>query len=245
MILWKGEACGNTFLALYGHVDVREPFQYLNNLRKRKLWNFDSALVLDCHDEASVRMRVIEYDGSESRNCGNGLRFVGGILDSLQVPRIVYADDTVFDVGRAGSGYRVAMSVVYGGSFSLYRRGVQFTLYYVSGEPHLVAIVDDVHRFPLREYGLLSVPYANCTIVSRNSRSCLSALTYERGVNRITESCGTGACAAGYVMYVSDNFSQMMSYRVGMHSHVLTVHCSSQLAVLQGAACVTNTEVLL
>lgn len=237
MYRWMGEACGNTFLALFcWSGQSKEMVLYLNNLRRYGRWNFDSVLVLSPSQSGHVRMRVLERDGTESHMCGNGLRVVGCVLDELGLPRVVTMQDGVIPIERTGqNAYAAPVKVKRLGAKLLPANEPVFTFYLVSGEPHAVAVVPDLNCVALKSWGVKFTPYANCTIVSRKGKNRLLARTFERGVNNITESCGTGACAAAHA--VNDLFeAQGQCYEVLMHDHVLRVSVGTEMTLLEGQA---------
>jgi diaminopimelate epimerase len=73
------------------------------------------------------------------------------------------------------------------------------------GNPHCVAVVDDVETFPLQDVGPLVERHAmfpqrtNFEIVQVLSRTRVRQRTFERGVGE-TNACGTGASAVGVAM---------------------------------------------
>jgi diaminopimelate epimerase len=154
-------------------------------------------------------MRVLEQDGSESVMCGNGARAVGRLLDRLGLPRrVLLRDGTELAIGRTADGlYSVPMGpVASSGDLLPCHRGdwPRFRLYRACGEPHAVAFVPSVRDVDLDAWGWATVPGANCTIVSRGPDGRLSARTFERGVNRETNSCGTGATSAAQLLLDTD-----------------------------------------
>jgi diaminopimelate epimerase len=198
--LFWADACRNHFLILFGvRHDVEATYAHL--LARVGGWSFDSVLGLSPVPGGAVRMHVFESDGSESIMCGNGARAVGCLLDRLGLERrILLADGTVLEVELTADGlYSVRMGQVLsrGDYFAAQAAGTpRFRLYTVCGEPHAVALVPEVDKAPLAAWGALTTPRANCTIVGRTGYDQVSARTFERGVNRETNSCGTGAVAA-------------------------------------------------
>jgi diaminopimelate epimerase len=243
MYRWMGEACGNTFLVLFcWSKQSKEVVLYLNNLRRLGRWNFDSVLALSPSQSDQVRMRVLERDGTESNMCGNGLRVVGCVLDELGLPRVVVVRAGVISIERTRqNAYAVPVKVKRLGAKLLSSNDPVFTFYSVSGEPHAVAVVPDVNCAVLKRWGAKFTPYANCTVVSREGKDRLLARTFERGVNNITESCGTGACAAAHA--VNDLFeAQGRCYEVQMHDHVLHVSVGTEITLLEGQAQVRKRD---
>jgi len=77
----------------------------------------------------------------------------------------------------------------------------------IAGEPHLILMRDATSDNPLRDqaqFELLaenifnSVAYdggVNITIIMNQIQDCVEVMTFERGVRRLTQSCGSGAIA--------------------------------------------------
>jgi diaminopimelate epimerase len=202
--LFFANACRNHFLILLGQSqDVEEAYAHV--LRHADSWPFDSVLGVIPLAGGSVRMRVLESDGSESIMCGNGARAVGGLLDLLGWPRrMVLQDGSELPIGVTPDQlYSIPMGhVVRRGDFfaSPPSGWPRFHLYSSCGEPHAVVCVPSVLDIPLETWGAATIPHANCTVVARTSQKHVTARTFERGVNRETFSCGTGATAAAQLI---------------------------------------------
>jgi diaminopimelate epimerase len=235
---WYGEACGNTFRIFSAqNTHDGDVASYLENIRANGGWNFDTALLLTESRIASVRMRVFERDGSESMMCGNGLRVVGCILDNYRLPRMVEAGENIIMIQKKAHGiYRIPLSIRCLGVLPLPERAnfPRFTVYEVAGEPHAVAVVDNVWTAPLELWGRSIVGPVNCTIVSEND-GVVMARTFERGVNDETLSCGTGACAAAQALF-ERNIRGRSSFMVRMHEYSLGVDFEKDIAWLSGPA---------
>jgi diaminopimelate epimerase len=202
--LFRADACGNSFLIVLGEAaEVEEAATRI--VRQADGWTFDSLLALSVVPRAGVLMRVLEQDGSESAMCGNGVRAVGRLLDRLGLARrVLLRDGTELVIGRTADGlYSVPMGPVAShGDFLASVSGdfPRLRLYRACGEPHAVAFVPSVQDVDLDAWGWSTVPWANCTVVSRDADGRVSARTFERGVNRETRSCGTGATSAAQLL---------------------------------------------
>jgi diaminopimelate epimerase len=198
------DACGNTFQILLGETSAVEAAA-AQVVRQAARWAFDSLLALSFVPGEGVLMRVLEQDGSESAMCGNGARAAGRLLDRLGLPRhVLLRDGTRLIIGRTPDGlYSVPMGpVTRCGDFTPSGRGdwPRFLLYRACGEPHAVVFVPSARRVDLDAWGRTTVPHANCTVVSRGLDGWAYARTFERGVNRETLSCGTGATSAAQML---------------------------------------------
>lgn len=233
---WFGEACGNTFLVLFpNNNECQLVARHLDNLRHKRQWTFDTALALWPTQGASVAMQVIERDGSISDMCGNGIRVVGKILQLQKRACLVRTNQGVLSITTTKQNmFSVSLGEIERMETQKNSDSQKFTAYKVYGEPHMVSVVNNVHKAPLSKWGRIIVPQANCTIVSPLAKGIIEARTFERGVNRITQSCGTGACAAAYAMREHANSSGILT--VIMHNHKLQVHISSAKIKLEGPA---------
>jgi diaminopimelate epimerase len=202
--VFLADACGNTFLIVLGKsTEVEEAAAQI--VRQADRWTFDSLLALSFAPGGRVLMRVMEQDGSESTMCGNGARAVGRLLDRLGLERrVLLKDGTELTIGRTADGlYSVPMGpVVNCGDLLPWVPGdwPRFRLYRACGEPHAVVFVPSVQDVDLDTWGWATVPRANCTVVSRRPDGRVLARTFERGVNRETRSCGTGATSAAQLV---------------------------------------------
>ncbi len=237
MHLWNADAHGNTFrILLLGEREALAT-SYLHKLRKRKQWSFDTALVVKDEPNGCVSFRVLERDGSESKMCGNGLRAVAKILKNIRRAPSIVANNQEMRVERLNRGsYAVLLKAISHGQFSIDQTKdapPKFRLIDVASEPHAVAILAHAERAPLAELGSLIVPRANCTIVSRLGKTTLLVRTYERGINRETHSCGTGACAAVHAM-LENGLVPRQTIRVLMGGRTLRVHVDPSGLILDG-----------
>jgi len=207
-------------------------------------WAFDSALVLR-DGGRDMTMLVVERDGSVSSMCGNGARAVARLFDELKITRTLRAGSLSMRISRSADGrrYRVPMGTV---DITAITRPTlklpELWWYDVGGEPHAVVRVEDLSAASIEYWGRQVVPVANCTVVSRmlGYPGRLRAATFERGVNRVTQSCGTGACAAAHA--ARDAGWIQGSASVFMHGHELRVQIDTgRNTVLEGEATVCRS----
>ena len=187
----------------------------------------DGVLILDRDGSGSLRMRMLNPDGSASEMCGNGLRCVavlahanGYVGDETTFPietgagtlaiEILDADNvrvnmgtyslSPADIGLVWSGDRFVNELI-----SKSMRGTAVSM----GNPHLVIFTPDVAAIELDHVGpiLENHPWfthrTNVHFVQVESRSQLIQRTWERGAG-ITLACGTGACACAVAAKVNN-----------------------------------------
>ncbi len=99
-----------------------------------------------------------------------------------------------------------------------------------SGVDHIVIKHDQVHTpnslKPVAQFLRQQHPTCNITFCKKESKSNLTCVTFERGVEEFTLACGTGALAASY--FFKDN----MSFDIAMPGGVLNVYFDNQYAFL-------------
>ncbi len=184
----------------------------------------DGLILIVPSEVADVRMRMFNADGSESEMCGNGVRCVAKYIHDHGIAR---KGRVTVETGRgvltldleieADEVQRVRVNM---GTPILEAKAIPTTLpgnppidaeltieghilritAVSMGNPHAVAFVDDVDRFPVRRVGPAlerhpSFPRrVNVHFVQVISKDEVRMRTWERG-SGITLACGTGACA--------------------------------------------------
>lgn len=222
----KGEGCSNTFLVYdcldhesYDHVLQEAHASLLKSKR-------DDALILikvrESRDELVMKMLVLEPDGSLAEFCGNGARVIARYLKhrfgdnkrnyflktSKRMCRLWWEEDNYFvDMGKTSiKGFKSHFLNVHLEGLKL-GLGLKFYQFFLTEtmEPHLVTF-DSISEKELHDLG----EYVNGSqrdffplginlnqaVVSGNG---LQVITYERGVNRITAACGTGATSSAWL----------------------------------------------
>ncbi|MGC1521937.1 MAG: diaminopimelate epimerase [Steroidobacteraceae bacterium] len=220
----KMQGLGNDFLvfdapAADSHFDVSK----LRALADRHTGvGFDQALMLENPRDASSRVfyRVINSDGTEVEQCGNGARCIAALLYARapQLGRdfmmessggVVHArvgDDGLVSVDMGAPNFDPRALPLEADaeapSYSLKVDGAEVEIGAVSmGNPHAVLQVSDVKTAPLARFGpsIENHPRfpqrANVGFMQIVDRGHLKLRVFERGVGE-TQACGTGACAA-------------------------------------------------
>ena len=185
----------------------------------------DGILLIQGSDRADLRMRLFNADGSEAEMCGNGIRCVAQYVavHGISGDRVVWetgagpviterlGDDLVtVDMGPPRFAPQ-EIPAAFEGVSEIFDQPLQIgdTTLRVScvsmGNPHCIAVVDDVDSFPLATLGPLVERHpvfpqrTNFEIVQVLSRTRVRQRTFERGVGE-TNACGTGASAVGVAM---------------------------------------------
>lgn len=160
------------------------------------------------NSESSYRMRIFNADGSEAEMCGNGLRCLARFISSIEKIPDHFLVETMHQqmkVSFSSDFVNIAMpspSSITSKKISINEHS--FFLYSLdSGVPHVVYFVDDIEdeKFDLcashiRSHPEFSPKGTNVNFVKILNDYTISIRTYERGVERETLACGTGATAA-------------------------------------------------
>ncbi len=222
----KMHGCGNDYVYVnLFEEELDDPSAVSQRISDRHFGiGSDGLVTIGPSDQADVRMRIYNADGSEAEMCGNGIRCVAkyayehGMVDATQM--------TV----ETGSGIKTLTLSVENGKVSRVRvdmgepillpdlipvmsdmdRVVDDPIHVgdrvwrmtcVSmGNPHAVVFVDDVEHFPIEKYGPLFENHerfparTNTEFVQLITRREVRMRVWERGSGE-TLACGTGTCA--------------------------------------------------
>jgi diaminopimelate epimerase len=220
----KMHGTGNLILVVDQRKGAAEP---PSPARIRELGNeangpgFDQLMwVTRADDPAYVASyRIFNADGSEVRQCGNGVRCVAGLLASQDehpqsftllspsgpVGARVTADGLV-SVSMGAPEFEPEnipfIATERRDRYELVVDGIDYDVAVVSmGNPHCVLQVDDVAKAPVAELGARIEEHprfpdkTNVGFVCITGRGSVDLRVFERGVGE-TAACGTGACAA-------------------------------------------------
>lgn len=173
----------------------------------------DGLIILRPAADGRFRMRYYNSDGGEAAMCGNGARCAA----LFAYRRGIAQREMVFETGsgpvraevRGGAvaidieevkGIRMHMRLEHEGA------EVHFT---VAGVPHAVIVVEDARAYTDDQYleitrSVRNDPAfrpagTNVNIVTVRRSDLLTYRTYERGVERETLACGTGAVASAVI----------------------------------------------
>ena len=209
----KYNGLGNDFIFLDGPVaqGVQDPAALARRLCNRRTGiGADGLILLLPSDQATVRMRILNSDGSEAEMCGNASRCVPlHLLRSGQTRQTQITLETLAGlirteiVDEARGWVRVNMGaprdVVVPFAVKTPSRTFEGTKVSM-GNPHYVIFVEDAENFPVAELGPLlethpAFPHrTNVEFVQVLDRRTVRMRVWERGAG-ITQACGTGACA--------------------------------------------------
>ena len=150
---------------------------------------FDRTILYSRNKETKLYdIVVLEKNGCESKMCGNGLLAMGEAL-IRKLPIFVNSGNRAVKVSVVPSTITINLAITAADS----------RIICVEGEPHTVLCADTYDRKQHILHGRSNAPRTNTTFIYRDgNRYCFA--TYERGVNGITEGCGTGAIAGAHFL---------------------------------------------
>ncbi len=174
----------------------------------------DGILVIEPSDVADFKMRIINSNGFESEMCGNGARCIARYAYEKGIAPQKMSFETLAGIMRAEViGERVKLQM---GEYdvthayemrSLVWKNKAIEYYYLEiGVPHVVILCDEMDEIKREDFTKIGAFFdqnhavfkngTNVNFVLKRTAQALEVTTYERGVEAITDSCGTGSCAS-------------------------------------------------
>ncbi|WP_270179876.1 diaminopimelate epimerase [Alkalihalobacillus sp. CinArs1] len=226
----KMHGLGNNYIYIdlfKQHLDEERLSQYAIDVSDVHTGIGSDGMILICPSKkADVKMRIFNKDGSEGKNCGNGLRCLakyayehhivkdtsfkietlGGIVQAVVHEKNGEVESVTINMGipkwTKGSLPMVGNPEDEVIEETVHYDGTPFTMTGVSmGNPHMVMFVDTIHEAPLTTAG----PYfTNHELFPESINvefvEVISKSEFHFRVwergSGITQACGTGACAA-------------------------------------------------
>lgn len=214
----KIQSNGNNFLLLDNrglHYDAETLTRYtVRDCDIKKGIGADGMLVIEPSETTDFKMRIINANGFESEMCGNGARCIALYAYEKGIADIEMTFETLAGPMRASvNEERVKIGM---GTYSTVGsdevrhlvvddREIHY-LYMVVGVPHVIVFWEDNGEFD--RASMMRVGHAfdtnhdvfprgtNVNFVRKLDTNKIEVITYERGVEDITDSCGTGSCAS-------------------------------------------------
>lgn len=245
----KMQGCGNDFL-IYDQMQENEinplkphEIQYLCN-RHFGIGADGFVILSKGGTKSHCEWRFYNNDGSEAEMCGNAARCAIRFLTDhyFQGEEIVTIETRAGLIKGKIAGERDIVEVtLFGRSDAkpdivekLIRSDDEVVRCYCinTGVPHAVIEVKDIHDYPISKIGKMVMHHpafqpdmTNVTFFQQRVGPQIMATTYERGVEKETLACGTGAAAAALVF--SELYVQPLPVQVVMPGGVLSVDASS------------------
>jgi diaminopimelate epimerase len=247
------QGCGNDFILLdFLHGDA--PSFRQSEVRWACDRHFglgaDGLVILQPSSVAQAGWKFYNRDGSLAEMCGNAARCVILYLSQRHFPgEAVITLETEAGVirGRLLGDGRVEVTMPCPSldeyQDKVLRAGDQiFHTYCVNtGVPHAVLEVQDLATYPVSHIGSEILRHAafephqtNVTFFQRLVGARILSTTFERGVERETLACGTGAVAAARIF--SELYQRPFPVEVQVPGGLLTVDKTAETFLLQGPA---------
>ncbi|MEI6241798.1 MAG: diaminopimelate epimerase [Chlamydiota bacterium] len=173
----------------------------------------DGILLLQPSLTADFCMRIFNSDGTEASSCGNGLLSIGkfcldlGLFhDKVSIETL----DKIVTLYTRNEKIALSMEKPYfqNRNHSLVLEGKEISFSWVhSGVPHVVIFEKNIDELPVEKLGrsLRHHPFFAPSGTNVNFACCqgtkIQVRTFERGVEKETLSCGTGAMAVAFVAF--------------------------------------------
>jgi diaminopimelate epimerase len=240
-MLWpfaKYVGCGNDFILFDNRSNSfpSEPSKFVLQLCHRQ-WGIgaDGVILLENSSCANFRMRIFNADGSEAEMCGNGIRCLAQWIKKLGFPLDSYQIETkerVFSLSYTESQH-ICVKMGHPSHLKwniplILNHQVYYAHYLDTGVPHAVFFVEDVEAIDLlklgsfiRHHSQFAPKGTNVNFAQRIQDQIFKIRTYERGVEKETLACGTGATAVALAA----------AYQFQSNSPI-TIECRSQTQLI-------------
>jgi diaminopimelate epimerase len=232
--------------------------------------NRDDALILrkeyEGTDKLVLTMIVLEPDRSIAEFCGNGARVVTRYLQhkygdaypnyylktSLGL-RKVWWNEEVFHVNMGKTTMRLHKNPFLQSNYETLTLGLglrHFTFFWTQTiEPHLVTF-DAITEEELTTLGLYvnhhqraffpcGINLNSAEVLEKNS---LQVTTFERGVNRITAACGTGATSSAMLAQATGRIEENTRVNITLKGGNIVICPTKQGAVMSGPATIDGIQ---
>ncbi len=261
----KMHGCGNDFL-IHDSMNSNPSTFFPSEIQFLCDRNFgigaDGLVILYSGIEAEAKWDFFNSDGSEASMCGNAIRCVIKYLLDYHFPKNeVVGVETKSGIirGRKLPSGLIEVTLMPNRNFEFdYTEKVIeidneiFQTYNIRlGVPHAVIEVDEMSSFPIDRIGrsIMEHDYykpekTNVTFFQRLLRNQIMSTTFERGVNKQTLACGSGAASAALIY--SQLYMESLPIEVKVPGGTLYVDISpaTQYLLLQGPAdYVFNVEI--
>lgn len=230
----KYQGTGNDFVM----IDCRKsPEMMFSNEQIQNICNrrfgigADGLIQIFEHPEYDFEMRYFNSDGSRSF-CGNGARCAVKFAHSLGI----FDTKTTFQAIDGRHEAELTDDLV-----ALKMSDVQDWSenddHYIlnTGSPHYIKFIDDLSKVDIVKFGkeirysdMFEKDGINVNLVECHSDQSLSMLTYERGVEDETLSCGTGATAVGLAYILKNNLDGKHDIDIKVKGGQLKIQATKQ-----------------
>jgi diaminopimelate epimerase len=173
----------------------------------------DGLILIRPSERGQFRMRYYNRDGGEAAMCGNGARCAALFAHRSGIAGRTMTFETGSGVAEAEilqSGVAIGIGDVGGLRLNLALAAANEPVHFAeAGVPHAALLTEDAVSYPderflslarsIRNDPAFQPAGANVNLVTVHRSDRLSYRTYERGVERETLACGTGAVAVAVI----------------------------------------------
>jgi diaminopimelate epimerase len=213
---YKFHGAGNDFILIDnrdGHFDVN-PKRIAAMCHRRLGIGADGLMLLNASERYAFEMMYFNADGKEGTMCGNGGRSIVAFaqmlgvvgekcefsaIDGIHIAEVLQRDNQNWEIKLQLNDVNDIKQL----------SGTDFFL--DTGSPHFVRFVDRISDVNVKNEGKklrydrsINEAGSNVNFVEQTKKE-LFAVTYERGVEDITLSCGTGVTAVAIVQALRQN----------------------------------------
>lgn len=204
----KIQALGNDYIYINTMKEkVENPSALAKKLSDRHFGvGGDGVIFIGSSENADVRMRMYNADGTEGKLCGNGVRGVAkyaydyGIVRNEKIRIETYNRIIETKIFLKKYGFIVdadmGKATVEEKNRKVFAGGKEYRADAISiDNPHLVVYTDDIEEIAMKEWK--DYEQVNVEFISVADRGRIKMRVRERGTGE-TMACGTGACAAAF-----------------------------------------------
>ena len=206
---------GNDFIVFDNRSQIftGEETEFFASICQRRISvGADGVILLEESESAEIKMRYFNSDGHEASMCGNGARCIAffawdkGIVDKNDF--FLEASDGVHTVkvDRANITLKMGKPTGFQQKLGILRESEFVEGGFINtGVPHYVIFVKNIEKVAVEEIGRFYRNHqifpqgTNVNFVELLGVNTINVRTYERGVEKETLSCGTGAVASALV----------------------------------------------
>lgn len=208
MIFAKYNANGNDFLILhtFNKMDFSKIAKKICD--RHKGIGADGFVAILPDDKYAYKWDFYNSDGSRANMCGNASACVAHYAYN----NLIAANNHIFLSGSGPIETKVTndnVEINLGEVRILEENIIENNMEFIlldSGVRHIVHFVSSIYKLPKEKNDFIkNIRYkydANINFAFINNRKSISFITYERGIEDITLSCGTGGGAVFYVAYI-------------------------------------------
>ena len=247
--MFKYSGAGNTFVVLDGRGKDVSSYRLPETVRELCGENgTDGLMILLESEKSDFRMEFFNPDGSTGMMCGNGGRCITafaarlGISPGAEGKYRFEAPDGIHSARILSTDGEVSMvRLKMAGPEGLRKVGDGWFI--DTGTRHFVRFENDVEAVDVEREGkeirwskAFSPEGVNVNFVQRMPDGSITLRTFEKGVERETLACGTGAVASAFVTHRAEGGQTFFSSRVHARVADLLVEHSCEGTFLTGPA---------